>query len=175
MKFWLVFVLVTICCWGAYVPTLHHGQHAFGGKGGAALRAFLFVGLAYFIVSAAVLAYMVAGKVEPLVFTNKGMSVSTLAGIAGAIGALGIVFAIKNGGKPLLVAPLVFAGAPIMNTFVSMMWDKPVRMPDWRFFLGIVLAGVGAAMVLRFKPETADARHATQIKTVTTVPEQTTT
>jgi drug/metabolite transporter (DMT)-like permease len=103
------------------------------------------------------------------------MSVSTLAGIAGAIGALGIVFAIKNGGKPLLVAPLVFAGAPVMNTFVSMLWDKPVRMPDWRFFLGIVLAGVGVAMVLRFKPETADAHRATQIKTVASMPEQTTT
>jgi len=155
MKLWLLFVLGTVLCWGAYVPTLHHGQHAFAGKGGAALRAFLFVGVAYFIVSVAVLAYLLAARAEPLELTGRGILLSTLAGIFGAIGALGIVFAIKHGGSPLLVAPLVFAGAPIMNTFVSMIWDKPGRMPDWRFFLGILLAGVGAALALRFKPPAA--------------------
>ena len=42
MKTWLPFALVTILCWGAYVPTIHNGQMAFGGKN-TALRAFLFV------------------------------------------------------------------------------------------------------------------------------------
>lgn len=149
---WLIFVLCTVLCWGAYVPTLHHGQHAFTGKGGAALRAFLFIGIAYFVVSLAVLAYLVGAKAEPLEFTTRGASFSTLAGIVGAIGALGIVFAIKFGGSPLIVGPLVFAGAPIMNTFVSMTWHRPARWPDWPFFVGIVLAGVGAALVLRFRP-----------------------
>ncbi len=55
-------------------------------------------------------------------------------------------------GKPLVVAPLVFAGAPIVNTIVSMMWSPPKQSPNVLFYLGIVLAAVGAAITLRFKP-----------------------
>ncbi len=152
MKWWLLFVACTVLCWGAYVPTLHHGQHAFGGNKPAPLRAFLFVGLAYFAVSAGVLAYVLATRAEPWEMAPRGMTLSTLAGLLGAVGALGIVFAIKNGGSPMVVAPLVFAGAPIMNTFVSMVWSKAGKTPDIRFFVGILLAGIGAAMVLRFRP-----------------------
>ncbi len=79
---------------------------------------------------------------------------STLAGTLGAVGALGIVFALKptSGGHPMFVAPLVFAGAPIMNIFVSMAWSRPARPPGVWFYVGIALAAVGAALVLRFKP-----------------------
>ncbi len=151
MKMWMWFVLATVVFWGAYVPMIHHGQHAFGTKN-SALRAFLFIGLAYFLVSVVVLAYTVVAKAEPLAFPMRGVSLSMAAGVLGALGALGIVFAIKSGGKPLSVAPLVFAGAPIMSTFVAMMWDKPAKPPGWLFYVGIATAAVGAAMVLRFRP-----------------------
>jgi len=150
-QWWPVFVVVTIICWGAYVPTIHHGQKAFGSPNGA-LRAFLFVGVAYFVIAGAAFLYMAMTGAEPLSFTRSGVSVSTLAGILGALGALGIVFAIKNGGKPLTVAPLVFAGAPVVNTLVSMLWDKPSKAPSAMFYVGILLACGGAALVLRFKP-----------------------
>jgi len=93
-----------------------------------------------------------AARPEPFEFTARGVSYSTIAGVLGAIGALGIVFAIRFGGSPLLVAPLVFAGAPIMNTVVSMTWHRPANWPSWPFFLGIIMAGAGAALVLGFKP-----------------------
>lgn len=147
---WLWYVIGTVLCWGAYVPTLHHGQVAFGKPG--ALRAFLFVGLAYFVVAAVVLGLVRFANMEPWQFNGKAMNMSFAAGILGAIGALGIVFAIKAGGKPIYVAPLVFAGAPIMNTFVTMFWDKTVQRPSIWFFVGLGLAAVGAGMVLRFKP-----------------------
>ncbi len=150
-QWWPLFVLVTIFSWGAYVPTIHHGQKAFESPN-SAFRAFLFVGLAYFVMAAAILGYMALTRAEPLVFTRRGVSVSTLAGVLGALGALGVVFAIKNGGKPLIVAPLVFAGAPVVNTIVSMIWDKPSKAPSAMFYLGILLACGGAALVLRFKP-----------------------
>ncbi len=151
MKTWMWFVVATVVFWGMYVPTIHHGQHAFGTRN-SALRAFLFIGLAYFLVSMVVLAYAVLTRAEPLEFTRGGVGLSTLAGILGALGALGIVFAIKTGGKPMIVAPLVFAGAPIMSTFVAMLWDKPAKAPEWWFYVGILTAAVGAAMVLRFRP-----------------------
>ncbi len=150
MKPWMVFVVLTIVCWGAYVPTLHHGQTSFGSRG--PLRAFLFVGLAYFVVSIYVLAHMYLTKAEPFEFTTRAVGFSTFAGLLGAVGALGIVFAMRHGGSPILVAPLVFAGAPIVNTLVSMIWSKPTKPPSVYFYVGIALAAVGASLVLRFKP-----------------------
>lgn len=152
MKLWIVFVLVTVVCWGAYVPTLHTGQKALGKD--SALRAFLFVGLAYLIVSIIVLLYVRLSGAEPLEFTRKGGFISTFAGILGAVGALGIVFALRktSGGHPLVVAPLVFAGAPIVNTLVSMMLHKPASLPHPLFFTGIVVAAAGAGLVLKFRP-----------------------
>ena len=151
MKAGMVFAAVTIVCWGAYVPMIHHGQLSFGSRN-SALRAFLFVGLAYFLLACSVLGYMAVTKAEPLEINSKGATVSTLAGVLGAMGALGVVFAIKAGGKPLLVAPLVFAGAPLVNTLVSMIWDKPEKSPSLFFYFGILLAALGAGLVLRFKP-----------------------
>jgi len=149
-KLWPMFVGLTVLCWGAYVPTLHTGQTAFEGKG--PLRAFLFVGVAYFLASAAVLTYLGLSRAEPLSLTSRGVSFSTIAGVLGAIGALGIVFALRYGGKPIYVAPLVFAGAPIINTVVSMIWHPPQERPHVLFLVGIVVAAAGASLVLRFKP-----------------------
>lgn len=152
MKTWPWFVLGTILCWGAYVPTLHTGQLGFGQKNGA-LRAFLFVGLAYFFVSLAVLVYAWITKAEPMSeLSMRGVTFSTLAGLLGALGALGIAFALVGGGRPLIVAPVVFAGAPIVNTLVTMIWHKPAHPPGPLFYVGIVLAAIGASMVLRFRP-----------------------
>ncbi|MFQ5500983.1 MAG: hypothetical protein ACE5EQ_01640 [Phycisphaerae bacterium] len=147
----LLFILGAILSWGAYVPTIHHGQFAFVPKG--PLRAFLFVGIAYFLVAVIVPGFVIYGvKAESATLTGRGVTLSLLAGLFGALGALCVIYALKTGGKPIYVAPLVFAGAPIMNVIVTLIWEKKLAMPDWRFLLGIVLAAVGAALVLRFKP-----------------------
>ena len=151
MKLWPWFVLATIVCWGAYVPTIHNGQLGFGSKN-AALRAFIFVGVAYFLMGIAALGWIAFTKAEPMSFPARGVTVSTIAGVLGALGALGIVFALMHGGRPIFVAPVVFAGAPIVNTFVSMAWHKPANPPSLWFYLGIILAAAGASLVLRFKP-----------------------
>ena len=54
MKFelWLAFVVGAILSWGVYVPVLHQGQSLIGGKpSDGAARAFLCVGLAYFLTA----------------------------------------------------------------------------------------------------------------------------
>lgn len=152
MKTWMWFVLIAVLSWGAYVPMIHKGAQAFGGGKGS-FRAFLFVGVAYFLMAGAVLLYLFLTRTEPLEMTSRGMGVSTFAGLLGAAGALGVIFATSRfGGSPLVVAPLVFAGAPIVNTFVSMLLHRPKAPPSAFFYLGLVLAAGGAAMVLRFKP-----------------------
>lgn len=144
-------ILGTIACWGAYVPTIHHGQIGFGDPKGP-LRAFLFVGIAYVLVAIICPGAMILANAEPKIFPAQGMKLSLLAGVFGALGALGVIFALKSGGKPIYVAPLVFAGAPLVNVIVSMAWDRKWAMPDWRFVMGIVLAAIGTGMILRFKP-----------------------
>ena len=52
MKFeWWMFVIGAVLSWGVYVPVLHEGQASMGGgkPSDGAIRAFLCVGIAYFI------------------------------------------------------------------------------------------------------------------------------
>jgi len=150
MKLWLVFVCGAVLSWGAYVPLIHEGQTLLD-RG--ALRAFLCVGGAYFLTAVLVpLVLLTTTKMEPMSFTRSGVQLSFIAGIAGAIGALCVIMALKSGGSPTFVAPLVFAGAPIVATVVSMVWHRPKTAPEPWFFVGLVLAAVGAGLVLRFKP-----------------------
>ncbi len=149
MKMWLIFAIGAILAWGSYVPLMHHGQTLL--KGGA-LRAFLCVGLAYFMTAVLVPLGLLGAKVEPWELNRGGAAFATIAGAAGAAGALCIIMALKSGGTPLIVAPLVFAGAPIVNVLISMAWHRPKTAPEIWFYLGLVLAAVGAGLVLRFKP-----------------------
>jgi hypothetical protein len=160
MQWWQVFVCCTIICWGCYVPTIHEGQALLGGKSPSAggLRAFLCVGFAYFLTAVVIpgILLLTTNMEDTTLFSGqqwKGSVVATLAGILGAAGALGIILSIKVGGSPLYIAPLVFAGAPIMSTFVTMAWKRPQTSPHWYFYVGIVLAAVGAFLVLYGKPK----------------------
>lgn len=149
MKVWMLFVIGAFVAWGCYVPTLHAGQVAL--KGGA-LRAFLCVGAAYFLTAVLVPLALLGAKVEPWEWNTRGVSIAVVAGVFGAAGALCVILALKSGGTPLVVAPLVFAGAPVVNVLVSMAWHRPKAPPEPWFYLGILLAAAGAYLVLRFRP-----------------------
>ncbi|MFO0864246.1 MAG: hypothetical protein U0744_06255 [Gemmataceae bacterium] len=66
------------------------------------------------------------------------------------------------------IAPVIFALAPVLNTVVSMIWHPSPEagafhfgikdLPGWKMWLGIVLTGAGAALVLYSKEET-EASH----------------
>lgn len=155
---WVFFVIGAALSWGAYVPSIHHGQLALPAGANRALKAFLFVGVAYFMIAVLVPGTVLLVKPDHAGFTRQGMVISTFAGALGALGALCVIFALRSGGRPIYVAPLVFAGAPIVNVIVSILWDRTHKVPDWRFMLGILLAAVGAALVLRYKPSDPPAR-----------------
>ena len=62
-------------------------------------------------------------------------------------------------GRSHLRGPLVFGGAPIINTLATIYYFHSTKTaPDWRFFAGLVLAVAGAALVLIYKP--VDKPHA---------------
>ena len=149
MSKWLPFVVLTVLSWGAYIPTLHRGQVALGGSG---IHAFLMVGVAYVMVAIAVPGVMIARADSWNIYTPVGMAFCIGAGVLGALGALGIVFALVNGGQPTIVPPLVFAGAPIVSVFVAMLYHPPQNSPSPIFFIGILMAAVGAGLVLAYRP-----------------------
>ena len=49
-----------------------------------------------------------------------------MGGAAGALGALGIIMAFNFGGKPVYVMPLIFGGAPVVNTFFTITAERLV-------------------------------------------------
>lgn len=151
---WIAFVAMTVICWGCYVPALHEGQKNLGGGkpslGG--LRAFICVGVAYLVVAVVIPWVFLAQGMEERTFNGRGTTFAFLGGALGAVGALGIILAMKFGGTPVTVPPLVFAGAPIVNVLVAMAWHPPKNAPGPIFYIGLVMAAAGAAMVLYGKP-----------------------
>ena len=128
---WLFFVVGAFLSWGSYVPVLHEGQTALGagkGPGPGALRAFLCVGLAYFATAVVVPLIVMIVNGEPMAMNSRGFTFSFAGGALGALGALCIIFALKSGGSPMYVPPLVFAGAPIVNSTVTL-WAASASAP----------------------------------------------
>jgi hypothetical protein len=171
LELWQAFVVGTVLAWGVYVPVLHQGQTELGGgkPGEGSVRAFICVGLAYLLTAVIIPLILMALNLsggEALTFSTassavnwSGIVFATLGGVAGAAGALGIILAIKAGGRPLYIVPLVFAGAPIVSSIVSILWHPPQGGVDWKFFAGIVLAAAGAGLVLYSKGQ-ADMKKA---------------
>ena len=159
---WLFYVFLTVATWGLYGVFLHSGQMAMGDPVNGRYKAFLFVGVAYFLVAVLVPLFLLfVLKFDPTAkgagsWAGSAVMWGVAAGTAGAIGALGIIFATNAGGKDsaIYVAPLVFTGAPIINTIATMTYFHPVKtMPDWRFFVGLLLAVAGMSMVMLFRPQ----------------------
>jgi drug/metabolite transporter (DMT)-like permease len=148
---WMVAaVVLTALCWGSYGPVLHKGQARMGGS---RLRPFLFVGLAYFVIAVAL--PLILGNFlppDPGQWNTSGVLWSLAAGAAGAIGALGIIYAFNFGGKPIFVMPLVFGGAPVVNTLTSTISDQLFNQLTYPFFISLFLVIAGAVTVLTTAP-----------------------
>ncbi len=139
---------LTALCWGSYGPVLHKGQMKMSGS---RLRPLLCVGLAYFAIAVVVPLFFL--NIEPQAkWTATGISWSLAAGSAGAVGALGIIMAFNYGGKPILVMPLVFGCAPVVNTFTTIAWEGTFAALSPPFFVSLGLVICGATSVLIFAP-----------------------
>ena len=149
----LLFVAVTFCCWGVYGPLLHVGQAEMGADGQlSSLRPFICVGIAYFLIAVLFPIFILFTKKETGHWSATGIIWSFIAGVVGAVGALGIILAFKFGGKPVYVMPIVFGCAPVVNTLVTMWMSRTVKNASLMFYIAIATVAIGAAGVLFFKP-----------------------
>jgi hypothetical protein len=122
--------------------------------GGSKLRPLMCVGLAYFGIAVVIPLAILAAAPEPGTWTNFSGTLWSLAGgAAGAIGALGIIMAFNFGGKPIYVMPLVFGGAPVINTLTTLIAKPPAEAPGPIFYAGLIIVAVGAVTVLIFAPK----------------------
>lgn len=168
---WILFAYLTVFSWGVYGVLLHIGRS--GMPAGAemphaGLKAFLWVGIAYFVVAIVGPLLVLKLRGSNFSFAGSGMTWSFIAGVAGALGAFTLILALGEAAMPTAkggggfgpaaaaaVMPLVFGGAPIVNAIVAMCVHPPeggVKALPWQFVVGIVLAAGGAFLVAKFAP-----------------------
>lgn len=152
--FVLASITLALMSWGLYGPMLREGQSKMGSNH---LLPFICVGVAYFLIAVVVPTIMLRIRGEKGHWTTSGIIWSLAAGTAGALGALGIILAFDAGGKPIFVMPLVFGGAPVVNTFYTMYTSKTFRHANPIFYAGLILVIVGAITVLSFNPAARSA------------------
>ena len=160
---WLVFALMTVVSWGVYGVLLHKGRGnmPMGAETPhAGLKAFLFVCIAYALIGLASAA-LLKMRGSNWSFSSGGIKWSLIAGAAGAVGAFTLVLAlgaaaqIYKGAAAAAVMPIVFGGAPIVNTVLAMGLHPPeggLKALPLPFLLGCVLAAVGAFLVAKYAP-----------------------
>lgn len=155
---WLVFALMTVVSWGLYGVFLHTGQTAMGDPVNGRYKAFLFVGLAYFLT--AVLAPLIVLKMQGADwnFPVRGAIWSLIAGTVGSTGAFCVLLAFGAKGSPAVVMSIVFGGAPIVNALYALSLHPPAGgwgAVRWQFYLGMILAALGGTLVTLYKPQVA--------------------
>ncbi|MGD8377725.1 MAG: hypothetical protein PVF68_16450 [Acidobacteriota bacterium] len=160
---WLIFSLMTVATWGVYGVFLHTGQGGMGDPENGRYKAFLFVGIAYFLTAVVAPLVMLLLRGATWTFPARGMAWSLLAGTVGAAGAFGVLLAFGARGAPSVVMSIVFAGAPIVNAVLALSLHPPAGgfgALRWQFIAGILLAALGGCLVTLYKPAPGPAPQA---------------
>ncbi|MFN0019988.1 MAG: hypothetical protein ACKVP0_17150 [Pirellulaceae bacterium] len=156
--------ITTALFWGMYGPLLIWGHNAMTvtveGKevSYGRLRPFICVGFAYLIVAIAAPAIFIqfgimeAGEGLFSGWSWSGILWSLIAGSVGALGAFFLLVALnyaptKPYPPPLLVMPLVFGCAPVVNAIFTM-WTRNKWNVNPLFLAGMILVAVGAVTVI---------------------------
>jgi hypothetical protein len=181
---WWVYVVIAGLAWGTYVPIIFFGGQMLSplnpqgnpiGIGGR-LASILSVGAAYLVMAVVIpLALMATRDDAKADWRAVGLVFSGLAGVAGAVGAICVIFASKAavdearaiGVNPatyrVYIAPLIFCLAPLINTLLSTIWHPDTKtgdwsvfhfeMPGWKLWVGIIFVAAGTFLVLKSKED----------------------
>lgn len=155
MKWFAVFCALCVAlCWGLYGPTLSNAR-ALNREWGP-FKPYLFIGVAYLVIA------IVGGSLMMKFAYNDNFDYSGkffpamkwgfLAGCLGALGALGLTFALtKAGGKPAYVMPIVFGGAVTVNAIAAYFIHRGETINPL-MWVGMLLVAVGICLTAGFTP-----------------------
>jgi len=199
---WWGYVILAGLAWGTYVPIIFFGgqllsplnaQGAAVGVGGR-LASILCVGVSYFVLAVLVpIALMATRDDAKADWKGVGLVFSALAGVAGAVGAICVIFASKaavdqaklDGINPatyrVYIAPLIFCLAPLINTLLSLIWHPNAKtgdwavfhldIPGWKLWAGILMVAIGTFLVLMSKEEAEASKGKPATPAVQTPPD----
>ena len=155
MKFWLTFALLTAACWGVYGVFLHKGAMGMQDPENGRFKAFLIVGVAYYLVAIMGSIFLLMAKGAGFTMPSGGFWWSLAAGVVGALGALFVLLAFGAKGHPAVVMSIIFGIAPVINAFVAIAMHPPEGGAGSiapQFYIGVFLALAGGALVTLYKP-----------------------
>src|SRR5262249_8275579 len=179
---WWGYVLLAGVAWGTDAPLIFYGGTELStgpGTIGGRLASILCVGVAYFVLAVVIPVVLMATRDDAKPdWKINGLVFSGLAGVAGAVGAICVIFASKaavdtakaQGINPatyrIYIAPLIFALAPAINTLLSLIlhpqsgdpFNFELDMPGWKLPAGIVLVAIGTFLVLYSKEEAEEQK-----------------
>ena len=109
---WYAWALLTVICWGTYGVCMHTGSMNMANKDHGRIMAFLWVGLAYFltaVIAPLIILKIKGGPIDFWAYPDKGLKWSLIAGILGAIGALGVLLAFGASPNPPIYVPVIMS------------------------------------------------------------------
>ena len=163
---WLAYASLTVVTWGLYGLLLHAGQQAMGDPVNGRYKAFLWVGVAYVLTAVLAPLALLFLRGAEWQMPARAIGWSLAAGVAGAVGALGVLLAFGAKGTPAVVMSLVFAGAPVVNAVVAIVLHPPAggwASVRWPFYIGVLLAALGGCLVTLYRPAPAPSPPQTGI------------
>lgn len=150
-----------------YGIALHGGALGMKDPADGRYKAFLLVGLMYFVFAVLAPLVLLAARgatLNLLSYPREGLIWSSIAGLLGAAGAFGVLLAFGAKGHPAVVMSIVFGGAPVVNALVALVKDPPkggLSSISPVFFAGILLVALGGCLVTFYKPGSpAKPQHA---------------
>ncbi|MGI9518606.1 MAG: hypothetical protein ACR2NP_16235 [Pirellulaceae bacterium] len=156
MKWFAVFcALFVALCWGLYGPTLTNARSP--NREWGPFKPYVFIGVAYFVLA------IVGGSLmmklafnDNFDYTGKyfpAMQWGFLAGCLGALGALGLTFALtRAGGKPAYVMPIVFGGAVTVNAIAAYFMLRGTVEINPVMWVGMLLVAIGIVLTAGYTP-----------------------
>lgn len=153
--FAVVCALIVALCWGMYGPTLSNARSL--DRQWGPFKPYVFIGVAYLVIA------IIGGSLmmkfvyqDNFDFSGKyfpAMKWGFLAGCLGALGALGLTFALtKAAGNPAYVMPIVFGGAVTVNAIAAYFKLQQGETTNPLMWVGMALVAVGICLTAGFTP-----------------------
>src|SRR5258707_14825281 len=100
---WLAFAFLTVVSWGVYGVFLHTGQMGMQDPVNGRYKAFLFVGIAYFLTAVLAPLALLMVRGADWNYPKNGMAWSLIAGVMAAAGAFCVLLAFGAKDAPPVV------------------------------------------------------------------------